>query len=75
MPDTTKLELIHTVAGGYIGFRFVCSATPTGFTREALPPGTVVPAGVRYISRLTADGTQHVVSVSISAHLILEPVD
>jgi hypothetical protein len=75
LPDTTTLELIHTVAGGYIAFRYVCSAHPIGFTREQLPPGTIVPAGVRYVSELSPDGLRHVVHVSISPNLILEPVD
>ena len=75
LPDKTRLEMIHTVAGGYIAFRFVCTAIPTNFTREELPPGTVVPQGVRYTSQLTPDGSQHEVIVHIIPHLLLEPVD
>lgn len=75
LPDTTRLELIRTVAGGYIAFRFVCTAHPIGFTRDQLPPGTIVPATVHYISELTPDGSRHEVHVSIRPLLILEPVD
>lgn len=75
LPESTRLEMIRTVAGGYIAFRFVCTAQPVGFTREELPPGTVVPEGVRYVSRLTPDGTRHEVSIRIVPHLLLEPVD
>lgn len=75
LPTSTRLELIHTIAGGYIAFQFVCSAFPAGFTRDQLPPGTAVPAGVDYVSRLTPDGTQHVVSVRVTPRMILEPVD
>jgi hypothetical protein len=75
MPDSTALEMIQTVAGGYIAFRFVCTAQPIGFTREQLPPGTIVPATVHYISELTPDGSRHEVHVSIRPLLILEPVE
>ena len=75
LPESTRLQHIRTVAGGYVAFRFVCSAIPVGFTRDELPPGTVIPASVDYVSRLTPDGARHEVSVSIAAHLILEPVN
>jgi hypothetical protein len=75
LPETTRLEMIRTVAGGYIAFRFVCTAHPIGFTRNQLPPGTAVPATVHYVSELTPDGTRHEVHVRIAPLMILEPVD
>lgn len=75
LPEATQLELIRTVAGGYIAFRYVCTAHPFNFRRDELPPGTTVPGSVRYISELTPDGTRHEVHVSIAPLMILEPVD
>jgi hypothetical protein len=75
LPDTTQLDYIRTLAGGYIAFRFVCQAHVTGFTREQLPPHSTVPAAVRYISQLTADGQRHEVSVSLIPFMILEQVE
>ncbi len=75
LPESTQLEMIRTVAGGYIAFRFVCSAHPIGFTRDQLPPGTTIPATVHYVSELTPDGARHEVHVRIAPLMILEPVD
>jgi hypothetical protein len=75
LPDTTRLEHIRTVAGGYLAFRYVCDAQLTGFDRNALPPGTTIPGSVRYVSRLTDAGQRHEVTVRIAPIMILEQVE
>lgn len=75
LPETTRLTDIRTIAGGYIAFRFVCEAGLSGFTRAQLPPGSVVPGQVRYVSQLTNDRRQHQVTVRIEPLMILEQVE
>ena len=72
LPPSVTIENIQTLAGGYVGFRFVCEASLGGIDRNALPPGTEVPGIVHYVSRLTADHQGHEVSVSIQPLLIWE---
>lgn len=74
LPDSTRLTDIRTVAGGYLAFRFVCEAEPTGFDRRALPPGSTIPGTVHYISRLTDGGKRHVVTVRVTPLLIMKQV-
>jgi hypothetical protein len=80
LPETTRLEGIQTVAGSYLAFRYVCEARVVGFDPHTLPPGTVIPNTVRYVSHLTeaghlTDGGQrHEVTVRIAPLLILEQV-
>ncbi len=68
------IENIHTLAGGYVAFRFVCEANIGGINPHDLPPGTVVPGIVHYVSQLTADHQRHEVRVSVRPLLIWEPV-
>jgi hypothetical protein len=75
LPDSVRLEHIRTVAGGYIAFRYVCEAQVAGFDRYALPPGTMIPGTVHYVSRLTDARRRHEVTVRIAPILILEPVE
>jgi len=75
LPDTTRLQGIRTVAGGYLAFRYVCDAQLTGFDRNALPPGTPIPGTVRYVSHLTDAGQRHEVTVRIAPIMILEQVE
>jgi hypothetical protein len=74
MPDSTRLVDIETVAGGYLAFRFVCKAELTDFDRNALPPGSMIPHTVRYVSHLTDGGRRHEVNVRIAPLMILEQV-
>jgi hypothetical protein len=74
LPQSVTIETIQTLAGGYVGFRFVCEANLGGIDRHALAPGTDIPGTVHYVSRLTADGRGHEVSVSIQPVLIWERV-
>jgi hypothetical protein len=74
LPDTTRLEQIHTVAGAYLAFRYVCEAQVAGFDPHALPPGTMIPNTVRYVSHLTDAGRRHEVTVRIAPLMILEQV-
>ena len=62
------------VAGGYLAFRFVCKAELTDFDRNALPPGSMIPHTVRYVSHLTDGGRRHEVNVRIAPLMILEQV-
>ncbi len=73
LPHGVTLENIRMLAGGYLAFRFVCVARLGGIDRQALPPGPI-PGTVRYVSRLTADGSRHEVSVSVQPLLKLEQV-
>jgi hypothetical protein len=72
LPQSVTIENIHTLAGGYVAFRFVCEASLGGIDPHALPEGSVVPGSVHYVSRLTADHQSHEVSVSIQPVLIWE---
>ncbi|HET6238661.1 MAG TPA: hypothetical protein VFE41_27445 [Acetobacteraceae bacterium] len=81
LPETTRLENIQTIAGGYLAFRYVCKAQLAGFDPHALPPGTPIPDKVSYVSdwteagRLTDGERQHEVSVRIAPLMILEQVE
>ena len=75
LPQSVTIENIQTLAGGYVGFRFVCEASLGGIDRHALTPGTDVPGIVHYVSRLTADRRGHEVSVSIQPVLIWERME
>jgi hypothetical protein len=75
LPDSITIENIHTLAGGYVAFRFVCEAGLSGFDRHALPDGAVIPGSVHYVSRLTTDGRGHEVIVTIQPLLIWERVE
>jgi hypothetical protein len=74
LPDTTRLDQIRTVAGGYLAFRYVCVAHITGFDPQALPPGATIPGWARYVSRLTDGRQRHEVTVRIAPLMILEQV-
>jgi hypothetical protein len=74
LPDTTQLENIQTMAGGYLAFRYVCRALLTGFDPHALPPGTMIPHTVHYVSRLVDDGRRQEVSASVAPLLIFVQV-
>ncbi len=74
LPDSTRLEQIRTLAGGYLAFRYVCEGRLTGFDRNALPPGTPIPGWARYVSHLTDGGRRHEVTVQIAPLMILEQV-
>jgi hypothetical protein len=75
LPETTRLEGIHTVAGGYLAFRYVCGAHLTGFDPKTLPVGAMIPNTVRYVSDLRDEGRRHEVTVRIAPLMILVPVD
>jgi hypothetical protein len=75
LPDTTSLQGIHTVAGGYLAFRYVCGAQLTGFDPHALPPGAMIPGTIRYVSHLTDEGRRHEVTVRIAPLMILVQVE
>ena len=72
LPPSVTIEAIQTLAGGYVGFRFVCEASLGGIDPHELAPGTVVPGIVHYVSRLTPDHQSHEVSVSVQPMLIWE---
>ncbi len=74
LPDTTRLEHIHTIAGGYLAFRFVCGAQLDGFDPHALPPGMPIPGTVRYVSDFADGGRRQEVSVRIAPLLIMVQV-
>jgi hypothetical protein len=75
LPDTTSLQGIHTIAGGYLAFRYVCGAQLTGFDPHALPPGAMIPSTVRYVSHLTDEGRRHEVTVRVAPLMILVQVE
>jgi hypothetical protein len=72
LPESVTIETIETLAGGYLGFRFVCEASLGGIDPHDLAPGSSVPGIVHYVSQLTADRQHHEVSVSIHPALIWE---
>jgi hypothetical protein len=74
LPASVTIENIHTLAGGYVAFRFVCEAGLGGIDRTALPDGSVIPGSVRYVSQLTADRRGHEVDAAIQPLLIWERV-
>jgi hypothetical protein len=74
LPPGVTIDNIHTLAGGYFGFRFSCKATLDNIDRNALPPGTPIPGFVYYISQLTPDHQRHEVAVRIEPLLIMEKV-
>jgi len=75
LPESVGLENIRTVAGGPIGFRYVCEADLGGFPADRLPSGAPVPAAVRYVSLLSADGGRQAVTVSVRQRLFLVPAE
>jgi hypothetical protein len=75
LPPGVTIDNIHTLAGGYLGFRFSCKATLDNIDRNALPPGTAIPGFVYYISQLTPDHQRHEVTVRIEPLLIMEKVE
>jgi len=74
LPPGVTIDNIRTLAGGYLAFRFACEASLDNIDRNALPPGSVVPGFVYYISQLTPDHRRHEVSVRIEPLLIMERV-
>ena len=74
LPPGVTIDDIHTLAGGYLAFRFSCEASLDNIDRNALPPGSAVPGFVYYISQLTPDHRHHEVSVRIEPLLIMERV-
>ena len=75
LPASVAIENIRTLAGGYVAFRFVCEAGLAGIDRAALPDGSAIPGSVHFVSRRTADGRGHEVSVTIQPLLIWERVE
>jgi hypothetical protein len=73
LPPSVRLEMIQTLAGGYLAFRFVCEASIAGVAASQLPPGPK-PGFVHYTSQLTDGGRRHEVSVRVMPLLILEQV-
>ena len=74
LPPGLTINSIHTLAGGYLAFRFSCEASLDNIDRNALPPGSPIPGFVYYISQLTPDHRHHEVSVRIEPLLIMERV-
>ncbi|MEJ0016614.1 MAG: hypothetical protein WDN25_08620 [Acetobacteraceae bacterium] len=72
-PATVTIEHVHTLAGGYLAFRFACEADVGGIDPNDLPPATPVPGSVDYVSQRDADGRQ-VVTISVRPRLRLAPV-
>jgi hypothetical protein len=75
LPDTTELQGIQTVAGGYLAFRYVCGARLTGFDPHTLPPGAFIPGTVRYVSHFADEGQRHEVTVRIAPVMIYVQVE
>jgi len=74
LPDTAGLEMIRTLRGAYLVFRYLCKVWLTGFDGHVLPSRTTIPGWAGYVSHLTDGGRRHEVPV-LSAHLmILEQV-
>lgn len=69
LPAGVAIEHIRTLAGGYIGFRFVCEAMLAGIDRQSLPPGSTVPGSVRYVSQLTGEPRRLEVTVSVEPRI------
>jgi len=69
LPAGVAIEHIRTLAGGYVGFRFVCEAMLTGIDPQLLPPGSTVPGSVRYISQLTGKPRRHEVTLSVEPRI------
>jgi len=74
LPASVTIEHIRTLAGGYVGFRFVCEAALAGIDPQSLPAGSTVPGSVRYISQLTGEHRRHEVTVSVAPRVRLERV-
>jgi len=72
LPPATTLDNIHTVAGGWLALRFVCTADLAGFNPHELPQGMPLPGQVHYISRLTPDRSRHEVTVDLQPLLLWE---
>lgn len=72
LPQATTLDHIHTIAGGLLALRFVCTADLAGFDPHEVPEGMPLPGQVRYTSRLTPDRGRHEVTVDLHPLLIWE---
>ncbi len=75
LPESVSLRDIATVAGGVIGFRYVCEADLAGVEPNQLPPGRPIPSVVRYVSRLSGDGSRQEIAVSVRPRLFLVPAE
>lgn len=74
LPPSLRIELIQTLAGGYLAFRFVCEGSIAGVAPSQLPPGPR-PGFVHYTSQLSDGGRRHNVNVRVIPLLILEQVE
>jgi hypothetical protein len=72
LPESTRIDHIRMIAGGWLAFRFVCVADIEVDPAE-LPPGPK-PGFVNYTSQLTNAGRRQEVTVSVSPLLIWVPV-
>jgi hypothetical protein len=70
LPPSISIDNIRMLAGGYLAFRFACTADLSGIDPHSLTPGDTIPGSVYYISRLTDRGTRHQVTVSIQPLLV-----
>jgi hypothetical protein len=74
LPADTRILNIHTDAGGYAAFRFVCEAQ-LDVNRNELPPNTAIPGSVHYTSQLSDDRQRQDVSVRVEPLLIWVPAE
>jgi hypothetical protein len=74
LPADVGIRNIHTDAGGYAAFRFVCEAQ-LDVNRDELPPNTTVPGSVHYTSQLSGDRQRQEVSVGVEPLLIWVPAE
>ena len=74
LPSSVSMARIHTLAGGYLAFRFACQADLDGIDPNSLAPGSVIPGTVYYTSQLTEGGQRHQVTVRIEPLLIMQRV-
>ena len=65
---------IRTRSGSYLAFRIACEADLAGIDPHHLPPETVIPNWVHYVSRMTEGGLRHEVTVSIQPAMKYERV-
>jgi hypothetical protein len=73
LPASTRIDHIHTLAGGWLAFRFVCRADIEVNWAE-LPPGPK-PGFVDYTSQLTNGGHRQDVTVQVLPLMIWVPVE
>ncbi len=73
LPPGTRVENVHTVAGGPLAFRFVCEGDLAGYDPLLLRPGAK-PGFVRYTTQLAAGGSRQEVTVEILPLLMWEKV-